>query len=87
MYIQKLLSRLKVCGSSIVFRVGVKTHSFYIFNKERTILTNENKINYQLSLHILKSLRDSNLISEEEFAAIDMDNQKSFQMQEYWALT
>jgi hypothetical protein len=67
--------------------VGVKTHSFYIFNKERTILTNENKINYQLSLHILKSLRDSNLISEEEFAAIDMDNQKSFQMQEYWALT
>jgi len=50
-------------------------------------LTNENKINYQLSLHILKSLRDSNLISEEEFAAIDMDNQKSFQMQEYWDLT
>jgi hypothetical protein len=66
---------------------GRKNPLFYIFNKERTILTNENKINYQLSLHILKSLRDSNLISEEEFAAIDMDNQKSFQMQEYWDLT
>lgn len=50
-------------------------------------MINENIVNYQLGLHILESLRNLNLITEEEFTAIDMDNQKSFQMQEYWALT
>ncbi len=50
-------------------------------------MINENMINYQLSLHILESLKNLNLITEEEFAAIDTDNRKSFRMQEYWALT
>lgn len=50
-------------------------------------MLNENMINYQLSIHILESLMNLSLITEEEFAAIDLDNQKSFRMQEYWALT
>lgn len=35
---------------------------------------------YLLSLHILKQLMDRNLITEEEFTAIDIENRKSFQM-------
>lgn len=50
-------------------------------------MINENIINYQLSVHILESLKNLSLITEEEFTAIDLDNQKSFRMQEYWALT
>ncbi|GAB6180362.1 hypothetical protein JCM14036_16810 [Desulfotomaculum defluvii] len=42
---------------------------------------NQSTVNYQLSLHILNSLREMNLITEEEFAAIDKENQKSFQVQ------
>jgi len=41
-------------------------------------LINENKINYQLSLHILKMLMRENLITEQEFTAIDNENKKSF---------
>ena len=39
-------------------------------------MINENMINYQLSVHILESLMNLSLITEEEFAAIDLDNQK-----------
>jgi hypothetical protein len=67
--------------------VGVKTHSFYILRRRDKFLINENMINYQLSVHILESLKNLSLITEEEFTAIDLDNQKSFRMQEYWALT
>lgn len=41
-------------------------------------MINENKINYQLSLHILKMLMRENLITEQEFTAIDNENKKSF---------
>ncbi|KJR48371.1 hypothetical protein UF75_1169 [Desulfosporosinus sp. I2] len=35
-------------------------------------------INYLLSLHILLMLKRKNLITEEEFTAIDKENKKSF---------
>ena len=41
-------------------------------------MINENKINYQMSLQILKMLMRENLISEQEFTAIDNENKKSF---------
>jgi hypothetical protein len=41
-------------------------------------MINENKINYQLSLQILKMLMRENLITEQEFTAIDNENRKSF---------
>ncbi len=47
----------------------------------------ENTISYQLSLHILNSLKEANLISEEEFMAIDRENKKSFKAQEYQGLS
>jgi len=37
-----------------------------------------NKINYLLSLQILKMLMRENLITEQEFTAIDKENKKSF---------
>jgi hypothetical protein len=39
---------------------------------------NENIINYKLSLQILKDLKNRNLITDEEFIAIDNENKKSF---------
>ena len=36
------------------------------------------KINYLMSLQILKMLKRENLITEEEFKAIDIANKKSF---------
>lgn len=41
-------------------------------------MINENKINYQMSLHILQMLMRENLITEQEFTAIDNENRKSF---------
>ena len=41
-------------------------------------MINENKINYQMSLHILMMLKRENLINEQEFTAIDNENRKSF---------
>jgi len=41
-------------------------------------LINENEINYLISLHILLMLKRENLITEEEFTAIDNENKKSF---------
>jgi transcriptional regulator CtsR len=41
-------------------------------------MINENKINYQISLQILKMLMRENLITEQEFTAIDNENRKSF---------
>ena len=41
-------------------------------------MINEKKINYQMSLHILKMLMRENLITEQEFTAIDNENRKSF---------
>jgi hypothetical protein len=38
----------------------------------------ENNINYLMSLHILKMLMRENLITEQEFTAIDKENRKSF---------
>ncbi|MFL0194820.1 SHOCT domain-containing protein [Clostridium sp. WILCCON 0269] len=43
---------------------------------------NENYINYLLSVHILKDLKDKNIITEEEFAAIDDENKKCFKPKE-----
>jgi hypothetical protein len=37
-----------------------------------------NKINYLMSLHILLMLKRNNLITQEEFTAIDNKNKKSF---------
>jgi len=36
------------------------------------------KINYLMSLQILKMLMRENLITEQEFTAIDKENKKSF---------
>ena len=41
-------------------------------------MINENEINYLISLHILLMLKRENLITEEEFTAIDNENKKSF---------
>ena len=41
-------------------------------------MINENKINYQMSLHILQMLMRENMITEQEFTAIDNENRKSF---------
>ena len=39
-----------------------------------------NQIDYLLSLHILNELKEKNLITEEEFIAIDNENKKSFKV-------
>ena len=41
-------------------------------------MINENRINYQMSLHILRMLMREKLITEQEFTAIDNENRKSF---------
>ena len=41
-------------------------------------MINDANINYRMSLHILKMLKEKNLITEDEFAAIDNENKKSF---------
>jgi len=41
-------------------------------------MINVNKINYQMSLHILMMLMRENLITEQEFTSIDNENRKSF---------
>ena len=41
-------------------------------------MINEANINYRLSLNILKGLMNKNIITREEFDAIDIENQKSF---------
>ncbi len=46
----------------------------------------ERTVQYLLSLNILKGLRDQNLITEEEFIAIDNENKKTFQMAKYQQL-
>lgn len=50
-------------------------------------MINEGIINYRLSLHMLEMLKERNLISDEEFNAIDMENRKSFKVLEYQGLT
>ena len=40
-------------------------------------MINENRIDYQMSLHILMMLMRENLINELEFTAIDNENRKS----------
>ena len=39
-----------------------------------------NQIDYLLSVHILNELKEKNLITEEEFIAIDNENKKSFKV-------
>jgi len=39
------------------------------------------------SLHILNTLKKNNLITQEEFEAIDLENKKSFKALEYQVLT
>lgn len=41
-------------------------------------MINENEMNYLISLHILLMLKRENLITEEEFTAINNENRKSF---------
>ena len=43
----------------------------------------ENNINYKLSLHILDTLKKLNLITEDEYIAIDKKNKKSFNYLDY----
>jgi len=50
-------------------------------------MINENKINYQMSVHILTMLKNRNMINEDEFTAIDMENKISFKVLEYQGLT
>ena len=50
-------------------------------------MINEANINYRLSLNILKGLINKNLITQEEFNAIDNENKKSFKALEYQGLT
>ncbi len=49
-------------------------------------MINESNINYRMSLHILKMLMRGNLITEQEFNAIDNENKKSFKALEYQGL-
>jgi hypothetical protein len=67
--------------------VGEVAYSFlYKFNfrrrKGNLILMNENYIDYLLSVHILTDLKNKNIITEEEFIAIDKENQKCFKPKE-----
>ena len=39
-----------------------------------------NHIDYLLSVHILTELKEKNLITEDEFIAIDNENKKSFKV-------
>ena len=39
-----------------------------------------NQIDYLLSVHILTELKEKNLITEDEFIAIDNENKKSFKV-------
>ena len=39
-----------------------------------------NQIDYLLSVHILNELKEKNLITEDEFIAIDKENKKSFKV-------
>jgi hypothetical protein len=39
-----------------------------------------NQIDYLLSVHILTELKEKNLITEDEFIAIDKENKKSFKV-------
>jgi predicted transcriptional regulator len=41
-------------------------------------MINESNINYRLSVNILTMLKEKNLITEQEFTAIDNENRKSF---------
>jgi predicted transcriptional regulator len=41
-------------------------------------MINESNINYRLSVNILTMLKEKNLITEDEFTAIDNENRKSF---------
>jgi len=50
-------------------------------------MINEDKINYRLSLNIIKGLLDKNFITREEFDAIDKENKKSFKSSEYKGFT
>ena len=50
-------------------------------------MINEANINYRLSINIIKGLMDKNLITREEFDAIDKENKKSFKCSEYQGLT
>jgi len=58
---------------------------FYVVR--RKLMINENKINYQMSVHILTMLKNRNMINEDEFTAIDMENKISFKVLEYQGLT
>ncbi|MHB8125221.1 MAG: SHOCT domain-containing protein [Desulfitobacteriaceae bacterium] len=64
---------------NLLFQGLVQWASPFIFER-RNKLINENKINYQMSLHILKMLMRKNLITEQEFTAINNENRKSFKV-------
>ena len=61
--------------------------SLLLCKGERQKMINESNINYRLSLNIIKGLMDKNLITREEFDAIDKENKKSFKCSEYQGLT
>lgn len=41
-------------------------------------MSNKPNVEYLLSVHILRNLKERNLISDEEFDAIDRENRRSF---------
>lgn len=43
-------------------------------------MENTISIEYLCSIHLLKKLREENIISEEEYIAIDKENRKSFKV-------
>jgi hypothetical protein len=43
----------------------------------------ENNVEYLLSVNLLQNLREQNMISDEEYFAIDIENQKSFKTVEH----
>lgn len=45
---------------------------------EEDVMVKKNNVEYLLSVHLLKKLREIKVISDEEFAAIDRENKKSF---------
>jgi CRISPR/Cas system-associated protein Cas7 (RAMP superfamily) len=50
-----------------------------IFIKTRRVsMVKGSNVEYLWSVHLLKKLREENMISDEEYAAIDRENRKSF---------
>jgi hypothetical protein len=65
----------KIRPIAAYLRLSLFFASYYRRDRVRMM---KNSVDYMLSLHVLKELKAKNLISEDEFTAIDLLNKKSF---------